>query len=183
MNSDDSHIIKGKALDRHLYRLKALREFSRLFTYNTGDDRAIVIIGSAFLETILEHILIEFFPEDEKEVENLLNYNGPLGTYGNKVRMIFCLGLVNKIVIDDLKIIGKIRNKFAHDMYVSFKDDDVHKWCKQLKWHKEFFMQRNSPEEATIRDLYQVGVNTVISNLNGVVGIAQGEKRVIQKNT
>jgi hypothetical protein len=122
MENDERNIIKGKALERYFYRLEALKEFSNLFIYNVGDDRAIVIIGSAFLETILEHILIEFLPENEKEVEKIVNYNGPLGTYSARLRMIYCLGLIEKIVFEDLKLIGKIRNRFAHDLRVSFED-------------------------------------------------------------
>ena len=107
-------------MERYFYRFKALEEFSKLFIYNTGDDRAIVIIGSVFLETILEHILIEFLPEDKKEVDALLSYDKPLGTYSNKVRMIYCLGLIEKKVMLDLKLIGKIRNRVAHNLSVVF---------------------------------------------------------------
>ncbi len=178
----DPSSLSGKALERYWYRLNALQEFSKLFTYNVGDGRAIVIIGAAFLETILEHILIEFFPEGEKEVGILLNYDKPLGTYSNKVRMIYCLGLIEKMVMQDLKLIGKIRNRFAHDLSVSFADKDITDWCKQLKWHREVFFLHETPKEATTRDLYQVGVNTVISHLNGVVSIAMGERRKIMNN-
>lgn len=178
----NSSILTGKALERYRYRLNALREFSNLFKYNVGDDRAIVIIGSAFLETILEHILIEFFPEDEKEVPVLLSYDKPLGTYSNKVRMIYCLGLIEKKVMQDLKLIGKIRNRFAHDLSVSFDDKDIIDWCKQLKWHREVFFLYDTPKEATTRDLYQVGVNTVIGYLDGVVGIARSQRRSLKNN-
>lgn len=178
----DPSLLSGKALERYWYRLKALEEFSKLFTYNIGDDRAIVIVGSAFLETILEHILIEFLPEDEKEVEILLSYDKPLGTYSNKVRMIYCLGLIEKKVMNDLKLIGKIRNRFAHNLSVSFEDKNITSWCGELKWHREVFFLHETPKEATTRDLFQVGVNTVISYLNGVVSIAGNHKRKIRDN-
>ncbi len=178
----DPSLLSGKAQERYWYRLKALEEFSKMFTYNIGDDRAIVIIGSAFLETILEHILIEFLPEDEKEVEILLSYDKPLGTYSNKVRMVYCLGLIEKKVMNDLKLIGKIRNRFAHNLSVSFEDKDIGSWCKELKWHREVFFLHETPKEATARDVYQVRVNTVISHLNGVVSMASNDKRKIRNN-
>lgn len=181
MEDENKHIIKGKALERHLYRLEALREFSKLFTYNEGDDRAIVIIGAAFLETILEHILIEFLPEDEKEVDILLQYDKPLGTYANKVRMIYCLGLMEKIIMEDLKLVGKIRNKFAHNLSASFEDNDIKSWCMSLKWHREYFFLHNPPAETTTRDFYQVGVNTRIGYLNGIADMARGQKRTVRK--
>lgn len=181
MENEDHSIIKGKALERHLYRINSLLEFSKLFTYNMGDDRAIVIIGAAFIDTILEYILIEFFPEGEKEVENLLKYDKPLGTYGNKIKMLYCLGLIEKMVMDDLKLIGKIRNSFAHNLTISFEDDDIKTWCIKLNWHRDAYMS-DPPQEATPRDYYQVGVNTIIGYLTGVVGISRNEKRKVLNN-
>lgn len=180
--NENQSFLAGRSLERYKYRLRVLEEFSKLFTYNVGDDRAIVIIGSAYLETILEHILIEFFPENDKEVEFLFGYDKPLGTYSNKVRMIYCLGLIEKKVMQDLKLIGKIRNRFAHNLTVSFEDKDIIDWCKQLKWHQVSSFLHDIPEDATTRDLYQVGVNTVISYLNGIVGIANLQKRSIIAN-
>ncbi len=127
--------LNEKESKRYFERQELLKAFAELFPYNEGDDRAIVIIGGSFLETLLEHILIEFFPDD-KEVDRLLNYDQSLGSYGNRARMIYCLGLIEKLVYHDLKLIGKIRNKFAHDMRASFDDQQIQQWCSELKWHK-----------------------------------------------
>jgi hypothetical protein len=69
MAYNNPNIVQGKALERHFYLLDALLKFHNLFIYNDGDDRAIVIIGGSFLDIVLEHILLAFFPEDDKEVE------------------------------------------------------------------------------------------------------------------
>jgi hypothetical protein len=175
---DDKYIIKGEDFERHIDFLNRLIHFSQnQFPYNTGDDRAIVILGASFLDYTLEHILLGFFPIDEKEVDALMNQ--PLGTFANRVRMSYCSGLIDKVIKDDLKLIGKIRNKFAHDLDASFEDDQVIIWCKQLKWHK-ISMMTEPPEGATIRDLYQVGVNQVITYLHGVIGMARGDRRKIK---
>lgn len=184
MNDKKSNLqtlISGKALDRYFDLQKALMDFSELFEYDKGDDRSIVIVGATFLDTILEHILFAFFPEDEKDVCSLFKYDKPLGTYGNKIKMAYCLGLIDKLVKDDLVLIGKIRNKFAHDLYASFEKDEIKQCCEQLKWH-EVFMMEKPPIDATIRDIYQVGVNTLISHLHGIVSIAGSQKRIIQNN-
>ena len=89
--------------------------------------------------------------------------------------------MIDKVIKDDLNLIGKIRNRFAHDLYASFEDEQIISWCKALMWHK-ISMMRNPPESATIRDLYQAGVNQLISHLNGVVSIAHLEKRKIKKD-
>lgn len=178
---EEDFLITGKPLQRYFELNEALFKFSELFQYDKGDDRTIVIVGASFIDILLEHILLAFFPEEDKEVEILFQFDQSLGTYSNKVRVIYSLGLIDKIIKDDLKIIGKIRNHFAHDLYASFDNAHVASWCKELKWHK-ISMMCEPPIEVTIRDLYQVGVHQLIAHLNGVVGIARTEKRKIQNN-
>ena len=181
MDLSSNNILNGEAAKRYLQLNDALSKFHDLFIYDEGDDRAIVLIGGSYLDIVLEHILLAFFPEIDKEVIRLVQYDQPLGSFGNKVRMAYCLGLIEKIVKDDLKLIGKIRNRFTHDLYASFEDQDIISWCKELKWHK-MSMMTIPPEDATIRDIYQVGVNTLITFLNGVVAIAIIQKRKIMNN-
>lgn len=181
MDGNSNFILKGKVLERHFDLLDALRKFHDLFIYNEGDDRAIVIIGGSFLDIVLNHILLAFFPEGDTEVNRMMQFDQPLGSFGNKVRLAYCLGLIEKVVKDDLKLIGKIRNRFAHDLYASFEDKNIKSWCQELKWHK-ISMMMEPPEEATTRDLYQVGVNQLITNLNGVVSIGRSDKRKVLNN-
>lgn len=163
-------------MERHFDLRKAVIEFSSLFSYDEPNDRAIAVIGGAFLDTLLLITLHNFLPENDKEVIGLFENNNPLATYSSRIKMTYCLGLIDRLIKDDLKLIGKIRNKFAHDLNASFSNDDVGSWCKALKWHKVFLMQ-NPPDNATNRDLFQVGVNTLISHLHGITLIAIGQKR------
>ena len=176
---DNKYILKGKQAERYFEFLDILREFDELFTFNEKDDRNIVIMGSSFLEMALEHLLLAFLPEDDKEVEKLFNSsNGALATFGNKISIAYSLGLMDKMVKDDLHLIRKIRNEFAHNLVVSFEDKKIADWCKSLKWHKEA-MLREPPSDATNRDFFQVGVHQVISHLHGCISIARAEKRKV----
>jgi DNA-binding MltR family transcriptional regulator len=100
--------ITGKALDRHFSRQEALLEFSRLFR-DEENDRALAIVGGAFLDTLLENLLIEVLVDDEKEVAELLRYDGPMGTYSGKIRAAYCLGLLRKPIRDDLRLVVESR--------------------------------------------------------------------------
>ncbi|MGD0041137.1 MAG: hypothetical protein ABSE84_12075 [Isosphaeraceae bacterium] len=172
----DPSWITGKDLERHFALEDALLEFSRLFKHEEKNDRGLVIVGAAFLDTLLEHILISFLVDDPKEVAELLRYDQPLGTYGNRTRAAYCFGLINKTIRDDLRVVGKIRNRFAHDLYASFGDQQIRTWCVALKWHRTAYMR--PPPDASERDLFHVGVNQLVCHLNGIVSIARGEKRV-----
>lgn len=176
----DDNIISGDAQHRHFKLTETLIEFSKLFKYDNGDDRSIVIVGATFIETIMEHILRAFYPENDKEVEALFSPEQILGTYGSKIRMLYCLGLIDKVIMSDLRLVGKIRNQFAHNLYASFSDQRIESWCRDLKWHK-ISMFMDPPPNVTARDIYQVGINQLITHLNGTISIARGSKITIKQ--
>ena len=163
-----------KEAERYFHRHEMLLEFSRLFDYKDS-DRAVAIIGPAFLDTLLRDILIEFMVEDDREVSKLLQPEGPLGTYGSRVTACYCFGLIGKIVTADLRLVGKIRNRFAHDIRADFSDQKISQWCRALRRHKEAFAI--PPPNATDKDLFQVGVNQLVTHLSGVPSIARSSKR------
>jgi hypothetical protein len=74
----DPSWLTGRALERHFSMQDALFDFSRLFQ-DEKNDRALAIVSGAFLDTLLENILIEFLVDDKNEVAELLRYDGPMG--------------------------------------------------------------------------------------------------------
>lgn len=174
----DESFITGKALERYFDLLTLQLEFDKLFNYKEKNDRSIAIIGATFLDTILEHILLAFLADDEKNMQQLIRFDQPLGTFSSRIKMVYCLGLIYKPVKDDLELVRKIRNEFAHSLDVSFDDQHIKDWCRNLKWHRISYVD-NPPPTATAQELFQVGVNQLITYLSGVVSIARGEKRKI----
>jgi DNA-binding MltR family transcriptional regulator len=177
--SDDPSIITEKALERYFDFNEALAEFHRLFNVEKKDERTIAILGGTFLEMALEHLLYAFLPDDEKEVKKLFEYNQPLGNFSNKITLSYCLGLIDKMVKDDLNLVRKIRNKFAHDLYATFENEEIKSWSKGLNFHIVSMMM-TPPEGATELQIFQVGVNQLISNLHGYISISRGQKRKIK---
>jgi hypothetical protein len=175
----EPHIIAGKDLERHRQRFDALREFHELFNERGAvDERAIAIVGAAFLDGMLEDILASFMVDDEKETKKLLGFDQAMGTFSSRITATYCLGLICKTVRNDLRTVAKIRNRFAHELRASFDQEPVRDWCLSLKWH-EFSMMMKAPAEATPRDVFQVGVNQLITNLNGLAGMARYDRRKI----
>jgi len=157
-----------------------LREFHALFNERRGiDERAVAIIAATFLDSILEHTLINFLVDDEKEVRKLLGYDQAMGTFSSRITAMYCLGLICKTVRDDLRTIGKIRNRFAHELGASFDVEPIRGWCLGLKWH-EFSMMMKAPSEATPLEVFKVGVNQLICYLDGLVGMAIYDRRKVR---
>lgn len=178
ISRNSSSFITGRAVDRYFELNSLLFEFNKLFSYEEENERSIAIVAATFLETLLEHILWAFLVDDEKEVENLLRYDQPLGTFSGKIRMVYCIGLIPRPIRNDLDYVRKIRNKFAHTLNVSFEDQQIRDWCRNLEWHQIAYMA-DPPSDATAQQLFQVGVNRLITYLNGVVSIARNEKREV----
>jgi DNA-binding MltR family transcriptional regulator len=153
-----------------------LFEFAKLFDYGEASDRAVAIVGPAFLDTLLAELLINFLIDDDKEVHRLMQPDGPLGTFGAKVSACYCLGLIGETIKSDLRLVAKVRNRFAHDIRASFSDEQIKSWCNALEWHRVSLMSE-PPTEATTRDLFQVGVNQLVCHLNALPGLALFHKR------
>ena len=168
-------LLSEKETKRYFELSEMLFEFARLFDYSESNDRAIAIVGPAFLDTLLTEMLVNFFVDDDKEVLRLLEPERPLGAFGAKVSTCYCLGLIGKIVKQDLRLVAKVRNRFAHDLRADFSDPKIAGWCKELRWHKHTFP--DTPANATNRDLFQVGVHQLVSHLHGLVSLARTYKR------
>jgi hypothetical protein len=124
--------------EEQYFRLREmLFEFARLFDYGESSDRAVAIVGPAFLDTLLTEMLVNFLVDDKKEVQRLMQPEGPLGTFGAKVLACYCLGVIGETIKSDLRIVAKIRNRFAHDLLADFSDDQIKGWCSSLRWHRE----------------------------------------------
>lgn len=81
---------------------------------NEGSDLACVLVAASFLDECLRSLLRRHFV-DSDIAEDLLNpTNGALGTFASRSDTAYCLGLINLRQRDDLRIIARIRNLFAH---------------------------------------------------------------------
>jgi DNA-binding MltR family transcriptional regulator len=92
-----------------------LNDREKLFKIlNNENELGLVLISVNFLEQWLVLLLEKKFIDDPKEVAGLFDINGLLIDFSKKVKFSYCLGIIDKVVMKDLKEIAKIRNKFAH---------------------------------------------------------------------
>lgn len=80
-------------------------------------DRGAVLVGTAYLENLLEKQLKYHFDPDSKKtkiVDELFKFESALGTFSSKIKICYCLNLITKDMYSDFEIIRKIRNLCAH---------------------------------------------------------------------
>ena len=59
----------------------------------------------------------------------------PLGNFGARIRVAYCLGFLSAEYFQALKTIKNIRNQFAHELHgLTFSDPEISKDCS--KFHK-----------------------------------------------
>jgi DNA-binding MltR family transcriptional regulator len=64
---------------------------------------------------------------------DLFQGSGPLGNYAVKIRLAYMLGWFGKDIFDDLILVGKIRNRFAHSIEAKdFSDQQISTWLKNM---------------------------------------------------
>lgn len=89
-----------------------------------------VLAGAAFVEnslgSLLEHVLIK-----GDTTHNLLNNaRAPLSTYSARNELCYCMGLISRVVFNNVKTIGDVRNAFAHShVPIDFDEPNVVEKC------------------------------------------------------
>jgi len=121
--------------------------------FQSESDRAAVILGGVFLDRHLRNLIAQFLIEDEKEVEFLLGserkLDRPLSNFSARRRAAYCLGLITKDQYNDLRMIEKVRNRFAHHLHgLSFADEQIIGWCNSLKFLKKLLPDESFPPRA-----------------------------------
>ena len=109
-------------------------------------DATSVIICSSVIDLILKELIEKRLVNDSKgRTEELFDdSNGPFNTFSNKIKYCYYSGIISKEIRDELNIIRKIRNKFAHSILsLTFSDEDT----KQLINSMSLFRNTNPPED------------------------------------
>lgn len=96
-------------------------------------DRGLPLVAAALIDEKLQDALQSFLCPG-KAAERLLNApNAPLGTLSARVDACFALGLIDEFEFQEISLIRKIRNAFAHSKHgLSFKNDKVISLCASL---------------------------------------------------
>jgi DNA-binding MltR family transcriptional regulator len=106
---------------------KLSEESSHLYeVLNTESDLACVLIATSYLDYALASLLRRHFIESSL-VDKLLDPpRGSISSFASRCDLTYCLGLISKSFYQNLEIVGKIRNSFAHSyLCLSLGDTEI----------------------------------------------------------
>jgi DNA-binding MltR family transcriptional regulator len=94
--------------------------------YNHDSNRAVGVVWPAIVENRLTDAIRASLRPDKKVADEMFSPSGALGTFGQKIRLGYMLGLYQSDLRDDLTQLSKIRNAFAHQVDItSFEESPV----------------------------------------------------------
>jgi DNA-binding MltR family transcriptional regulator len=97
-------------------------------------DRGVALVGAAFLDDALRALIRAALIEKSETADNLFKYPGPLATFAARTDFAYCMGLIGKMMFQDLKLVREVRNSFAHQHRPArFEDPEVTRLCKRLR--------------------------------------------------
>ena len=115
------------AYERGNLKRKAQEERAAFFdAFAKETDRGLAIVSVCFLDNMLEKLIRAVYRKDPR-IKILFKDNQILQSFYNKVCIAYFSGLIPEALYDDLKLVGEIRNKFAHSVLetVSFNDVSI----------------------------------------------------------
>jgi mannitol operon repressor len=110
-----------------------LKSFTKyLDELNKETERGAALISAAMLDDLLAQCLSAFLIEHQDIRSLLEGFNAPLGTLSARTVAAFAVGLISDEEYKECQTLRKIRNAFAHNVHVSFQDQNIRDLCSNL---------------------------------------------------
>jgi DNA-binding MltR family transcriptional regulator len=130
-------------------------------------DRASAIVSSALLEELLERLLLAHLVDHVSVKRDLFEGIAPLSTMSAKINLAYYLGLLNQNEFDDLKLIKKIRNDFAHSFEgINFETPRIKDKCLLFKTLKSTDPPKDAMDSIkNVKTFFQINTTLLASIL------------------
>jgi len=97
-------------------------------------DRGLPLVGTALIDEKLLETLQAFFVEGKSSNKLLTEGNAPLGTFSSRIEACYALGLIDEFECQEIGLIRKVRNEFAHSKHgLSFQTEKIKGYCTSFK--------------------------------------------------
>jgi hypothetical protein len=112
-----------------------LAEFQQVLgEINAESPRGRVMVATAMLDDLLGQAIAARLIDCPEAGKLLDGFNAPLGSLSTRIVASLALGVISRREHDDLQVIRRIRNDFAHRTGISFDDGSVKDRCALLSF-------------------------------------------------
>jgi len=106
-----------------------------LYALRNAPDHALAITAAAYVDYAVEMVIRDRMRIDKDEATRIFDgaQNGILSTASSKITIAYAARFIEKSSRDDLRIVNRVRNIFAHSLHqIDFKHPDVAAQCRKL---------------------------------------------------
>lgn len=130
---------------------------------NRESDRGMVLVGLSSIDDRLRATLAAFMCSGRQTDELLSGANAALGTLSSRSAACLALGLIEKLEFDEINILRKIRNEFAHGLVSArFADPRIEALCNSLKSPLPEFVPK---QQQTTRFKFSNAVTSIMTRI------------------
>jgi len=134
-------------------------DFRKMFSKES--DRGSALMSAAFIDDKLGQLIEHNMVDNKKARESIFDNSGALGTFSGKINIAYLMGLIPKNINDDIQLIRKIRNDFAHNASsITFDTNYIASRCYSLNLHA--LTKKEGP-----RAIFGSTVTSILSYING----------------
>ena len=124
---------KDELMEFEAFKKGSEKAMSLLDSLSKESDRGLALLATAYIDKAMEELLVAFFLNDKKICKSIFEGYSPLATFSSKIDISFLCGLIPVKAKQDLHLIRKIRNEFAHyPSEITFESAKIDKLCNQL---------------------------------------------------
>lgn len=109
-----------------------------------GSDRGLAVTALSGIDEFLVHLLSASMVERPKQ--DLFTGTSPLATLSSKIALSQAMGLISDDEYQELNMLRKVRNAFAHQLGVTFRDETICNLCRELKLSQRIYAPRGLPQ-------------------------------------
>jgi DNA-binding MltR family transcriptional regulator len=130
-------------------------------------DRASGILSFAFIEAQLSEIFAQHLNKHiPGGIDSIIGQNGILDSVGSRLKMLRALDWLGENTYDNLRLLARIRNRFAHSpVALTYHDKTIQGYFSSLEKHEEQFREEFSGIVLSIKQTYLVRAVMTLFNM------------------
>jgi mannitol operon repressor len=99
---------------------------------NKETERGAALVATSYLDILLRKTLVAFLIPNESSEKLTSGFNAPFSTFSAKIAACHAFGLISDQEFKECDILRRVRNRFAHEVTMSFDDQSVSGICANL---------------------------------------------------
>ena len=128
-------VISGDLSDQSNPSIKSIAEFIRIRRLlDQESDRGCVLFAASHMDHKLSILFQKILIGNKTHLDSILAFNGPLGSFSSKTKLAYSLGILRRKEFEDIEVLRKIRNEFAHSIEtLAFQDLKIKQLIRNFK--------------------------------------------------